>query len=114
MLFHRKTTVCPKYFGQDCRNQYTDLLCKSMDLFLYDNGLRHKRVKKISYITAIGDKKIKKCSIYICGVVLRLSMWFKLNTFLSLVLFSAGIHKGKGKNLTRKTIKCKLDGSSKT
>ena len=27
------------------RNQSTDLLCKSMDWFLYDNGLRHERVK---------------------------------------------------------------------
>ena len=26
------------------RNQSTDLLCKSMDWFLYDNGLRHERV----------------------------------------------------------------------
>ena len=25
-------------------NQSIDLLCKSMDLFLYDNGLRHERV----------------------------------------------------------------------
>ena len=28
------------------RNQSTDLLCKKMDWFLYDNGLRHERVKK--------------------------------------------------------------------
>ena len=27
------------------RNQYTDLLCKSMDWFLYDNGFRHEKVK---------------------------------------------------------------------
>ena len=27
------------------RNQATDLLCKSIDLFLYDNDLRHERVK---------------------------------------------------------------------
>ena len=27
-----------------CRNQPTDLLCKSMDLFLYDKDLRHERV----------------------------------------------------------------------
>ena len=31
------------------RNQFIDLLCKSMDLFLYDNGLRHERVKKRDY-----------------------------------------------------------------
>ena len=28
------------------RNQSSDLLCKSMDWFLYDNGLRHERVKQ--------------------------------------------------------------------
>ena len=27
------------------RNQSIDLLCKSMDWFLYDNGLHHERVK---------------------------------------------------------------------
>ena len=27
------------------RNQSIDLLCKSMDWFLYDKGLRHGRVK---------------------------------------------------------------------
>ena len=26
------------------RNQSTDLLCKSVDWFLYDNGLRHERI----------------------------------------------------------------------
>ena len=30
------------------RNQSIDLLCKSMDWFLYDNGLRHERVKSDS------------------------------------------------------------------
>ena len=30
------------------RNQSIDLLCKSMDWFLYDNGLRHERVNVIS------------------------------------------------------------------
>ena len=29
------------------RNQYTDLLRKSMDWFLYDNGLRHERVNRL-------------------------------------------------------------------
>ena len=28
------------------RNRSIDLLCKSMDWFLYDNGLRHERVKE--------------------------------------------------------------------
>ena len=29
------------------RNQSTDLRIKSMDWFLYDNGLRHERVKVV-------------------------------------------------------------------
>ena len=29
------------------RNQSIDLLGKSMDWFLYDNGLRHERVKQV-------------------------------------------------------------------
>ena len=29
-----------------CRNKSIYLLCKSMDWFLYDNGLRHERVKQ--------------------------------------------------------------------
>ena len=29
------------------RNQSIDLLYKSMDWFLYENGLRHERVKRI-------------------------------------------------------------------
>ena len=31
--------------GLSYRNQSTDLLSKSMDWFLYDNGVRHERVK---------------------------------------------------------------------
>ena len=31
------------------RKQSIDLLCKSMDWFLYDNGLRHERVKYIYF-----------------------------------------------------------------
>ena len=30
-------------------DQSIDLLCKSMDWFLYDNALRHERVKDLSY-----------------------------------------------------------------
>ena len=29
------------------RNQSIDLLCKSLDWFLYDNGLRHERVNDL-------------------------------------------------------------------
>ena len=32
------------------RNQSTDLLCESMDWFLYDNGPRHERVKWLSNV----------------------------------------------------------------
>ena len=35
------------------RNQSIDLLCKSMDWFLYDNGLRHERV---NYFTNLSGK----------------------------------------------------------
>ena len=31
------------------RNQFIDLLCKSMDWFLYDNGPRHERVNVFYY-----------------------------------------------------------------
>ena len=31
------------------RNQFTDLLCKSMDWFLFDNGLRLERLKHASH-----------------------------------------------------------------
>ena len=33
-----------------CRNQSIDLLPKSMDWFLYDNGLRHERAKRNSAV----------------------------------------------------------------
>ena len=32
------------------RNQFINLLCKSMDWFLYDRDLRHKRVKNIDLL----------------------------------------------------------------
>ena len=34
-----------------CRNQSIDLLCKLMDGFLSDNGLRHERVKKLTLVS---------------------------------------------------------------
>ena len=37
----------------------------------------------------------------------------QINNFFSLVLFSAEIHKGRGKKRISKTIKYKLDSSSK-
>ena len=38
------------------RNQSIDLQSKSMDWFLYDNGLRHERVKCVNYIASIWKK----------------------------------------------------------
>ena len=50
-------------------------------------------VQKITCITAIADKKKKiKWSLYICGVLIHLSLSLKLSSFFSLVLFSAEIH----------------------
>ena len=59
VMFCFEKGVCFKYFSWrkgivltlswrrplSYRNQSIDLLCKSMDWFLYDNGLRHDRVK---------------------------------------------------------------------
>ena len=36
------------------RNQSIDLLCKSMDWFLYDNGLRLERIKSFSHYQLTG------------------------------------------------------------
>ena len=35
------------------RNQSIDLLCKSMDWFLYDRGLRHERVKSLHVLKQV-------------------------------------------------------------
>ena len=34
---------------------FNSLLRKSVDLFLYDNGLRHERVKKVNYVRFLKD-----------------------------------------------------------
>ena len=49
------------------RNQSIDLLCKSMDWFLYDSGLRHKRVKACEILQNVSEKifhlaLLKDCS----------------------------------------------------
>ena len=49
----------------------------------------------------------------VCGVVFHLIFVVQINNFFSLVPFSIAIHKIRGKKLTRKTIKYKLDSSSK-
>ena len=38
------------------RNQSIDLICKSMDWFLHDNGLRHDRVNESSYFRIFQKK----------------------------------------------------------
>ena len=40
------------------RNQSINLLCKSMDWFLYDRDLRHERVNGIKAIMAINPIKV--------------------------------------------------------
>ena len=42
------------------RNQSIDLLRKSMDWFLYDNGLRHERVKTAK----VGKPELKDSAIF--------------------------------------------------
>ena len=44
------------------RNQYIDLRSESMDWFLYDNGLRHERVKMIfvNFFCLISLKKLNE------------------------------------------------------
>ena len=42
------------------RNQSIDLWSKSMDCFLYDNGLHHERVKLFSYMTKKSAQKFLK------------------------------------------------------
>ena len=48
------------------RNQTVDLLCKSMDWFLYDNGLHHERVKKLGLTKMINfsNESVKIPTIY--------------------------------------------------
>ena len=61
---------------------------------------------QITHITVVFDMKIK-CSLYNCSVAFHLNLWFKLNSFLRLLEFSAGSHKRREQRLTKKTIKYK-------
>ena len=56
-------------------------------------------VQKIARITASADRKIKGC-LNICGFVLHLSLFFKLNSFFRLILYSPRIHERRGIKLT--------------
>ena len=72
-------------------------------------------VQSTTHITAVFEKKIK-FSQYICSPAFHLNLRFKLNSFFSLILFSAGIrkiHKRREKKVIKKTMKYKLGGSSK-
>ena len=53
------------------RNQFIDLLCKSMDWFLYDIGLRHERVKSFSK--------------YFCSYCLKKAISHKKTTVIGII-----------------------------
>ena len=55
------------------RNQSNDLLCKSMDWFLYDNGPRHERVKE--HLVAF--------SLTLFAYTSKLSLQSKINFFIT-------------------------------
>ena len=44
------------------RNESTDLLCKSMDWFLYDSGLRHEKVKEIFQSSLLFSRNHWNCN----------------------------------------------------
>ena len=47
-----------------CRNQSTDLTCKSIDWFLYDRDLRHERVEiKVESIELKLNRSMIRCSL---------------------------------------------------
>ena len=60
--------------------------------------------QKVFSIIVIADKK--KINAVCTGDVIYVSLWFKLNTFFSLVLFSPRIHKAREKKPISKTISC--------
>ena len=51
------------------RNQSIDLLFKSMDWFLYDNGLHHERVKVVIKVFIISLKEKLCCCLYRGSIV---------------------------------------------
>ena len=60
------------------RNQSIDLLCKSMDWFLYDNSLRHERVK-------MGKKWIQHI---LCSSKILFCFWIDAYIFFQMVIFA--------------------------
>ena len=49
------------------RNQSIDLLCKSVDWFLYDNGFRHERVNILFILsTMVSKSSTRSCSMKKC------------------------------------------------
>ena len=68
------------------RNQFIDLLHKSMDWFLYDSGLRHERVNSCIYYSSIGSLSKDSPSNKI--ILARLGSLFYNNSWLN-VFYSA-------------------------
>ena len=55
-----------------------------------------------SFNTSV-DKKSSAVSIF-CELVVHFSLWFQLSIFFSLVIFSVGIHKRRGRKLSSKKL----------
>ena len=63
------------------RNQSIDLQSKSMDWFLYDNGLHHERVK--SHFSTFVRFSLFNCSLY----VVRCAIWYHLYNLKNVTVF---------------------------
>ena len=79
-----------------CRNQFIDLLCKSMVWFLYDRSLRHKRVKPTSlqhckvitfrqtknasskFVLTMTQHKNENKYDYVWQITLKIQHWVKI------------------------------------
>ena len=52
------------------RNQFNDLRSKSIDWFLYDNGLHHERVKySLEYKVTINHRKVMRIDPELFGII---------------------------------------------
>ena len=76
------------------RNQSIDLLCKSMDWFLYDNGLRHEIINKAILKSTLWQAIKKSFAIWgsmlkIMGTCTNYSITFKIQySFFLISTFS--------------------------
>ena len=76
------------------RNQSTDLLCKSMDWFLYDIGLRRERVKwdkRKQSITSLSELFGNIYSIPVASALRATEMTTKLHMIYNLTHFQQNI-----------------------